>query len=155
MRQEDKWKIMFVQLMRYLCVGGVAFLVDFGMLVVFRELFSINYLYAASMSFALGLLVNYGLCLKFVFSDRVLSNQRHEFLLFCVVGLLGLCLNAFLMWFLVSGLGYGYIGAKLVSALFVLVFNFVLRRQLLFNPISTLANRLQSWSHACVNRVSN
>lgn len=155
MQLEEKWQIILVQLMRYLCVGGLAFVVDFGMLIIFKELFSVNYLFAASIAFTLGLLVNYGLCLQFVFSERVLSNQGHEFLLFCVVGLLGLCLNAFLMWFLVSGLGYGYIVAKLVAALFVLIFNFSVRRQLLFNPISTLAKRLQSSSDACVNRVSN
>ena len=60
-----------VQLLRYTFVGGVAFVCDFGALYALTEFAGLHYLISASLSFLLGLGVNYALSVLWVFSRRL------------------------------------------------------------------------------------
>ncbi|MDP3066192.1 MAG: GtrA family protein, partial [Methanobacteriaceae archaeon] len=63
-----------IQLFRYVFVGGVAFLVDFGSLYLLTEFFGIYYLTSAAIAFLLGLITNYILSISWVFNKRTLNN---------------------------------------------------------------------------------
>src|SRR5437764_14367622 len=81
------------QLIRYTAVGGVAYAVDVGALVGLTELAGWHYLLSAAAGFALGLITNYVLSVAWVFPERAVSNKLAEFLVFAVLGGLGLGLN--------------------------------------------------------------
>ena len=125
---------MLVQFMRYGVIGGLAFVVDFTALLGLTELAHFHYLVAATVGFLLGLLVNYELATRWVFDYRRISSRRVEFLLFGVVGLVGLVLNNLGLYIMAGVFGLDYRIAKLITAALVLVFNFSVRRVLLFTP---------------------
>lgn len=130
------------QFMQYGVIGGIAFLADFGIMVGLTEWGGINYLISAMVSFLFGLIVNYSLCVNFVFNERKLSSRQVEFLAFSLIGIGGLALNISLIGFLAEFVGIRYTVAKLIAAFFVLLFNFVLRRQFLFTK--ALNNQINS-----------
>ena len=71
----------FIQLFRYGFVGGLAFLVDYGTMVLLTEFAGMHYLLAATISFILGLITNYLLSITWVFNQHKLNNRWVEFLL--------------------------------------------------------------------------
>jgi len=122
------------QFSRYCLIGGIAFVADFATLLGLTELAGLHYLVAATIGFLLGLLVNYLLATRWVFDYRRLADRRVEFIIFGVVGVLGLALNNLSLFTLAGVLGMDYRIAKLITAGLVLIFNFSLRRALLFVP---------------------
>lgn len=121
---------LIIQLFRYFIVGGIAFIVDFGLLVLFTEKFDIPYLTSACLSFIAGLTVNYFLSIVWVFDAKEGSGATRlvEFILFTLVGIIGLGLNALIMWTLTDLLLIHYLISKITSTLIVFAWNFIARR---------------------------
>jgi len=123
---------LITQFLRYATIGGIAFVVDFFILLALTELAGWHYLAAATIGFLAGLLVNYALSIRWVFDYRRLSDRRVEFMLFGGVGLAGLALNNASLFVLADWAGFDYRVAKLITAALVLAFNFSVRRAMLF-----------------------
>lgn len=66
-----------VQLARSLVVSVIALIVDFGGLVILKEFFGINYLVAATLSFLMGVTVNYFMSIWWVFANRKLASKKN------------------------------------------------------------------------------
>jgi putative flippase GtrA len=121
------------QFFRYLIVGTSAFLVDFISLFVFTDILGFYYLFSASTSFILGLILNYYLSVNWVFNKRNLSNKWIEFQIFAVIGILGLFFNGFLLWIFTEYIGIYYLYSKIITAILILIWNFTARKFILFN----------------------
>jgi putative flippase GtrA len=121
-----------VQFVRYIVVGGIAFLFDFSFLYVFTNRAHIHYLISAALSFLIGLCVNYLLSIFWVFDKRRLENRMAEFSIFALIGLVGLGFNEGLMWFFTGVVGLYFMYSKLISTFFVLLWNFASRKLILF-----------------------
>jgi putative flippase GtrA len=121
-----------IQFFRYLFVGGLSFVVDFGLLFLLTEFFSVYYLASAAIAFLGGLITNYLISISWVFNNRTLKNRKFEFLVFVFTGLIGLGLNQLLIWSLTEKLGIYYLGSKIVSTAIVLIWNFGSRKFILF-----------------------
>lgn len=122
-----------LQLFRYTFVGGFAFVVDFGLLYVLTEFGGLHYLLSATISFVAGLVVNYVLSKLWVFTQSTYSNKRMEFLLFAVIGVIGLGINNVSIWLLSDVLGLWYIFSKAITTIATYLWNFFARKYLLFN----------------------
>ena len=122
-----------IQLIRYGFVGGCAYTVDFGSLVVMTELLGIHYLVSAAAAFILGLITNYILSIVWVFHTRSMEDQRLEFFVFAVIGMIGLGFNEACIWFFTDLAGLHYLVSKLISTVFVFFWNFYARKKLLFS----------------------
>lgn len=120
------------QFIRYVFVGGVAFIADTGTLVLLKETGVLGVLAAAPFGFLVGTAVNYALSTRYVFTRRSVSDTRVEFAIFLAVGLVGLGLNELLLWGLTSRMGLHYVPSKVLSAGLVLVWNFCARKVALF-----------------------
>jgi putative flippase GtrA len=127
--------------LRYLLVSVIALAVDYGVLVSLTELARVHYLYSATISFALGLVTNYALSVRWVFKDRRWNNRAGEFAVFALIGVGGLGLTVALMWLLTDGLGLRYYLSKLVTVGVVVVWNFGLRLAVVFTPSHTSVAR--------------
>jgi putative flippase GtrA len=130
-----------VQIVRYLFVGGLAFLADFGALFVLTEVCHLHYLQSAAIAFLLGTAVNYVLSVAWVFKVRVVKSSHVEFLLFALIGLVGLGMNQLLIWVLTDGLNLFYLHAKLITTALILGWNFGARKLLLFTSSPTARPR--------------
>ncbi len=87
---------------------------------------------AAGLGFSLGLVLVYTLSTRHVFAQHRLADRRGEFALFALIGVAGLLLTEALLWLLVQRLGMAPLAAKLTTACGVFLFNFALRKSLLF-----------------------
>jgi putative flippase GtrA len=121
------------QLFRYTFVGGFAFLVDFGTLFILTEYFNIYYLVSAGIAFIFGLTINYFLSVLWVFNYRTMESRLLEFLLFALIGLIGLGLNELFLWMLTDILFIYYLFSKIITTVIVYFWNFFARKVILFN----------------------
>jgi len=123
----------FIQLFRYTFVGGVAFIVDFSSLFFLTEFLGIFYLTSAAIAFLLGLATNYILSILWVFSKRTFRNRWFELGIFAVIGIVGLGFNELLIWFFTEHIHFHYLLSKIVSTVFVYLWNFFARKSILFS----------------------
>jgi putative flippase GtrA len=138
-RKKGAWTVLF-EFIRYVIVGGIAFLADFGTLVLMQEFFlkSVKYgVYIATVfGFIVGLFVNYILSLLFVFTqekDRGKGRDFGSFVLFGVIGLLGLFFTELGMWIGIEIFTWNYMIVKVLVTGAVLVWNYLGRKLLIFN----------------------
>ncbi len=122
-----------IQLLRYAVVGGCAYVVDFGALFFLTDYLHVHYLVSAAAAFSLGLLTNYTLSVLWVFSKRSISNKQKEFLLFALIGMIGLGFNEAAMWLFTGLASFHYLISKLFSTAFVFFWNFFARKKILFS----------------------
>jgi putative flippase GtrA len=118
--------------MRYFVASAAALACDFMVLVGLTEFLKIHYLIAAALGFSVGLLVNYVLSVTWVFRERRLKSRLLEAVGFALVGLAGLALNEGLMALFVGGVGLGPALAKIPATGVGFLFNYGVRRALLF-----------------------
>ncbi len=121
---------LYIQLLRYLIVGGIAFIVDFSILYLLVNFLGFNYLIAAAISFITGLIINYLLSISWVFNRSPESVLSSSFLIFLVTGLVGLGLNEILMFFFTHIIGLEYLYSKIIAVPIVLFWNFISRKYL-------------------------
>jgi putative flippase GtrA len=122
----------------YALASICALLVDFAILAFLVQTCGWWYVAAATLSFLAGILVVYGLSVRFIFKNRRLADKRAEFLSFAAIGTLGLALNVGVIYLLVRYFAVHYLLAKCAAAGLTFGFNFLARRQLLFVPRAAL-----------------
>jgi len=123
----------FIQFFRYLFVGGTAFVVDYGLLYVLTEYAGLHYLLSATISFIAGLVVNYLLSTWWIFRKSKLQNKWAEFLVFAIIGVVGLLLNNLFMYVFTDLFHIHYMVSKLITTALVMIWNFAGRKYILFN----------------------
>ncbi len=123
----------YVQFFRYGFVSVVAVIVNGGGLVILKDKGHLNYLIAATISFLAGLIVSYALSALWVFHSSKILNRKHEFVLFGIIGLVGLGLSDFILWVLTSGLGLYYLASWVIATIIVYFWNFGARKKYVFN----------------------
>lgn len=124
---------VLIQLFRYLWVGGIAFIVDYGSLFLLTEYIRLNYLISAAVAFVLGLTVNYMLSITWVFPGSRLNNKMAEFMVFASIGFVGLLLNEVIMYLCCEIMNIHYMISKLCSTGIVFFWNFFGRKLILFS----------------------
>jgi putative flippase GtrA len=123
----------FIQLLRYAFVGGLAFVVDFGSLYVLTDCLGVYYLHSAALAFLVGLTTNYLLSVLWVFQKRTFQNRFVEYMIFGLLGVLGLVLNQGLMYFLTEDVRCHYLFSKMLATGLVFLWNFGSRKLILFH----------------------
>lgn len=121
-----------IQFFRYTIVGSVAFVFDFLTLFVLTEYFELYYLFSTAIGFFVGLTTNYILSILWVFEKRLFSSKYLEFLLFTLIGLIGLILNELFIWSFTEIIGIHYLWSKIISTVLVYFWNFLVRKFVLF-----------------------
>lgn len=120
------------EFLRYVIVGGTAFIIDFSTLYILTEFLHLHYLFSAVIGFIVGTIVNYNMSKKWAFKNTLEANFK-AFLIFTLVGIAGLGLTEFGMWVGVDKLDINYKITKIIVAAIVLIWNFILRKLLVFN----------------------
>lgn len=123
----------FIQLFRYAIVGWLVFIFDIGILYILTEYFDVYYLFSAAIAFTIALSIDYYITIIWVFNKRTIDSRYIELLIFATIGLTGLLLNVFIIWFFTEITNIYYIFSKLISSFLIYLWNFFARKLILYN----------------------
>ncbi len=126
-RQIKKHKKLIDQILKFGVVGGLAFLIDYGLLYVLTEFVGIHYLISSVISFTVSLIFNYILSIKWVF-DVTKKQTAKEITIFVILSVIGLGINQVVMYVGSDLLHIYYMLTKIVATAIVMVWNFVTRK---------------------------
>ena len=139
----EKTESRLGEVVRFALTGGVCFLVDFAALVLLKEGLGLDTLIATPIAFALSVVVNYALCMRWVFRGARDGGAAAK-AGFAVTSVMGLVLNEGLMLLfrvilgedtvLLTLLGYPvtmYMLNKALSTLLVMVWNYFTKKAVL------------------------
>ena len=121
-------KKLIAQFMKFGIVGVIAFVIDYGFMVLLTEVFGVPYLISTTVSFIISVIFNYFASMRFVFKRKDDMSRRREFIIFVVLSVIGLVINDVFMWFMVDFLFIDYRISKIVVTFIVAVWNFVTRK---------------------------
>lgn len=116
------------QLVKFGFVGGICFVIDYGVMVLLTEVAGMEYLLSCGISFTVSVIANYILSMKFVFERKDNMDRRVEFIIFVIMSVIGLGLTELLMWVFVDKADIHYMISKIVVTAIVMVYNFVTRK---------------------------
>ncbi|MFP4403754.1 MAG: GtrA family protein [Candidatus Woesearchaeota archaeon] len=116
----------------YTLICFFVFLVDIIILYVLTSFVGIYYFYSAVISFSLGAFLNYILSIRFIFKDSKLPNKILEFGIFLFIGIFGLIINQGILWMMTEIVGLYYIFSKIFSSMIIFLWNYFLRKKILF-----------------------
>lgn len=124
----EKTNSLLIQFIRYFFVGGIAAVVNIGLLFIFTDLININYIISNIIAFIFGLIVNYILSKKLVFTNDNSINKVFEFIMYAVIGVLGLGIDTVMLWIFTDKVKLYYMLSKIISTMITFVWNFVARK---------------------------
>lgn len=122
---------LIAQIMKFGVVGILATLLDYVVMIVLTEVFGVPPVVSSTISFSISVVFNYLASMRYVFSHREGMSRRREFIIFLVLSIIGLGINAALMWVGTELAGIDYRIVKLFATAVVMVWNFVSRKVLL------------------------
>ena len=122
----------YIQLIRYLFAGGVAFIVDVSILYVLIEFAHIHYMISSTISFTIGLIISYLISILWVFNEKRIEKKTVELSVFAAIGGVGLILTSSFMWFFTSILLLHYLFSKILTTAIVFLWNFLAKKRILF-----------------------
>lgn len=122
-------KKLFNQLIKFGLVGGIAFIIDYGVMIFLTELFKIPSLISAAISFTVSVIFNYIASVKWVFDvDKEKNNKTKELIIFIFLSVIGLGINELIMWIMDKEFGIYYMISKIVATIVVMCYNFITRK---------------------------
>lgn len=116
------------QIMKFGVVGVIAFVIDFGVMVFLTEVFGIDPVISATISFIISVIFNYAASMRYVFSHREGMSRTREFVIFVVLSAIGLGINDLLIWAGTDLASFDYRLVKIFATAVVMVWNFVTRK---------------------------
>ena len=119
---------MLKQIVHFGIVGAICTAIDFGVMIFLKEAAGLYYLYASGISFAVSVVINYFLSMKYVFRGKQGANRVKEFLIFAILCLIGLGFNQLIMWAAVDGMGISYVWSKAAATVLVMIYNFISKK---------------------------
>jgi len=127
-----KTRHLGVQLFRYAIGGAIATIADFSIYALLVKVLGVHYLIGNATSFTAGVVVNYLISIWWVFPQRQVRSKGVEFGLFALIGLAALGISELCMYFGVHVLGLYDLLTKVLATGCTLVWNFTIRKLLLF-----------------------
>ena len=121
-------KKLFVQIFKFVIVGGIATLIDWFIYYVLFNIFKVNPLIANIGSFTISVIYNYIASVKWVFEVNENKSKSRLFTEFIVFSLIGLFITELLIYVGINYLKMDAMIIKIVATIIVMVFNFITRK---------------------------
>lgn len=129
-----------VEIVRYFAASMIALMLDMAIFVIGIRVLGLPWWISAVLGFSAGVLLAYLLSIYSVFGVRRLKHQpRREFLLFLLVGILGLGVTQLTLLLFIE---HGKLGAEVsrfMSAGITFLFNFFVRKAVIFSRLARLS----------------
>lgn len=119
---------LFQQIFKFGIVGGIAFVIDYGIMVISKELLGFSILLSAGLGFTISIIFNYIASVKWVFNVNKDKNEKKNFILFMIFSVIGLILTELIMFVGTNIINISYLIVKIAATAIVMVFNFITRK---------------------------
>lgn len=129
------------QILKFVTVGGISFLVDFAVYTIMCNVLQIHYIIAGVSGFIVSVVANYILSMRYVFVPKDDMRKDKEFVIFVVLSLIGMFLNSVLLFICIDliymhfdwlkqllSIEWMNIAAKVFATFIVMVYNFLTRK---------------------------
>lgn len=114
------------QILRFTIVGGIATVIDFVCLYIFKEFLNLNIILSNTLSFTISVIYNYIASIKWVFD--VNKNSKFQFIIFVILSVIGLLINNGILYLFTSYTEVYYLLSKVFATLVVMIYNFITRK---------------------------
>lgn len=122
---------LFQQIFKFGIVGGIAFIIDYGIMVISKELLGFSILLSAGLGFTISVIFNYIASVKWVFNVNKDKNEKKNFILFMIFSVIGLIITELIMFVGTNIINISYLIVKIAATAIVMVFNFITRKMFL------------------------
>lgn len=119
---------LFKQIFKFGIVGGLAFAIDYSIMVLCKEIFKLDVLLAAGLGFTISVIFNYIASVKWVFDVNKNNSKAKQFITFIIFSIIGLILTEIIMYMGTDKMHISYLIVKVAATLIVMVFNFITRK---------------------------
>ena len=122
-----------LQFFRYIFVGGIATVADWGVLFLLTEFVHIHYLLSAVFAFVAGLVTNFILSQLLVFkANEARVSAVMEFIGYALIGIVGLGITELIMLLFTNCWHLHYMISKVIATVIVLFWNYLARKKILY-----------------------
>ena len=121
-------KKLIEQIIRFGIVGAIAFLIDYGIMVLCKEIFGFSVLISVGIGFTISVIFNYIASVKWVFNVNGNNSKSKQFITFIIFSIIGLFITEFIMYIGTNLMKISYLFVKICATIIVMVFNFVTRK---------------------------
>ena len=124
----------FLQFFLYVFVGGIATVVDWGVLFLLTDFAHIYHLISAVISFIAGLITNFILSKLLVFkASEARVSPVLEFVSYALIGVIGLGITELIMFLFTNHWQLlHYMISKVIATFVVLAWNYIARKVILY-----------------------
>ena len=119
---------LFQQIFKFGIVGGIAFIIDYGIMVISKELLGFSILLSAGLGFTISVIFNYIASIKWVFDVNKEKDEKKNFILFMIFSVIGLILTELIMFVGTNIINISYLIVKIAATAIVMFFNFITRK---------------------------
>ena len=116
------------QILKFLIVGGLAFVVDYVILIFSKEILKLPILVSSGLAFSLSVIFNYILSIKWVFDVNENNSKKKNFVIFIVLSIIGLVITEIIMEVGCNYFKIYYLLVKIIATAIVMIFNFITRK---------------------------
>lgn len=125
-------KSLIEQFLKFGVVGAVAFVIDYGILMLLSQVVGWDPVLSSAISFTASVVFNYVASMRYVFTRREDLSRRREFVIFVVLSIIGLAINSSCIWLGTQAFGDGAMAVtvtKIVATVVVALWNFWSRKR--------------------------
>ena len=122
-----KQQALINQIIKFVVVGGIAFIIDYSILYILTEYMNVHYLISSIISFIVSLIFNYILSIKWVFNANKKQTYK-EIIVFIILSSIGLGVNQIIMYIGSDICNIYYMGTKIIATIIVMIWNFCSRK---------------------------
>ena len=105
---------LYNQIFKFIIVGGIAFIIDYSVMVFCKEIFNLNVLLSAFFGFTISVIKE--------------KSKKKNFILFIIFSVIGLILTELIMWLGTDIINISYLIVKIIATAIVMIFNFITRK---------------------------
>ncbi len=120
---------LLMQIIKFVFVGGTAFLIDYYLLLFLTNTMNIHYVVSNVISFCVSVIYNYILSAFWVFEMDKNKSKTQTFVVFIVLSVIGLLINTVVVFLLYDATKIFALSiSKIIATAIVMVYNFVSRK---------------------------
>lgn len=119
---------LLMQICKFGIVGGMAFLIDYAILIFSKEILGFNVLISAALGFSISVIFNYIASVKWIFVVNQNNSKTRNFTLFIILSIIGLLITELIMYIGTDIFTFNYMIIKIIATIIVMIFNFITRK---------------------------